>query len=158
MKRTNYVHHSKYFYGNKVSDYGLENGYIDYATLAKSFDLVMNNDILDKTQCVLGYWEPINGSQIYYEDENGYVIDESEYDELDCEEQEKWTQYYHEIFQWFIISDSGARILQELTDEIVYYNEDLDMYLWGVTHFGTSWDYVLTGIKIDLEDGINEQQ
>ena len=35
------------------------------------------------------------------------------------------------------------------TNEIVFYSEDLDMYLWGVTHYGTSWDYVLTDIKID---------
>ena len=25
-----------YFYGNKISDYGLENGFVDYATLSKS--------------------------------------------------------------------------------------------------------------------------
>ena len=37
---------SKYFYGNKVSDYGLENGYVDYETLAKSFQCVLNNDII----------------------------------------------------------------------------------------------------------------
>ena len=28
------------------------------------------------------------------------------------------------------------------------YNEQLDMYLWGITHFGTSWDYVLTDVKL----------
>lgn len=44
---------------------------------------------------------------------------------------------------------TGARLLQQETNEIVYYNETLDMYLWGVTHYGTSWDYVLTSIKID---------
>ena len=54
-----------------------------------------------------------------------------------------------EVFQWFIIDDWGARLLQQETNEIVYYNEALDMYLWGVTHFGTSWNYVLTNIKID---------
>ena len=35
-----------------------------------------------------------------------------------------------------------------MTDEIVYYNEELDMYVWGITHYGTSWDYVLTDIAI----------
>lgn len=34
----NYIHGSKYFYGNKISDYGLKNGYIDYSTLVKAFD------------------------------------------------------------------------------------------------------------------------
>ena len=26
--------------------------------------------------------------------------------------------------------------------------EELDMFLWGITHFGTGWDYVLTDLKI----------
>lgn len=43
-----YIHKSKYFYGQKISDYGLKNGYIDYSTLAKAFDAVLNNDIIMK--------------------------------------------------------------------------------------------------------------
>ena len=39
-------------------------------------------------------------------------------------------------------------MLEELTDEIVYYNSALDLYLWGITHFGTSWDYVLTDVEL----------
>lgn len=112
------------FYGNKISDYGLQNGYIDYATLAKSFDAVLNNDIISKTQEV-GYWECVNGTE--------------------CDEE---TGDYYEIYQYYIISQSGFETLQRMTDEIVYYNEELDMYVWGVTHYGTSWDYVLTDIAI----------
>lgn len=55
---------------------------------------------------------------------------------------------YYEVFQYYIISEAGAEILKEWTDEIVWYNEELDLYVWGVTHYGTSWDYVLTDIKI----------
>ncbi len=123
----NYVHNSKYFYGNKISDYGIKHGYVDFRTLAKSFDMVLNNNIINYED---GYdnWELINGSD-YNE----------EYDE------------YIEVFQYYIISDNGADILQELTDEIVYYNEKLDMYLWGITHYGTSWDNVLTDIKVVVD-------
>lgn len=64
-----------------------------------------------------------------------------------CEEKE--TGDYVEIFQYFIISELGYEILQEWTDEIVYYSEQLNMYVWGVCHWGTSWDYVLTDIEID---------
>ena len=53
-----------------------------------------------------------------------------------------------EVFQWFIVSDEGADILKRC-GEIVLYNEKLDMYIWGITHFGTSWDYVLTDVKIN---------
>lgn len=115
------------FYGNKISDYGLERGYIDYACLAKSFDAILNNDIITKTYDI-GYWECVNGL---------------EYDEE--------TETYYDIFQYYIISGTGFAILQQFTDEIVFYNEELDMYVWGVTHCGTSWDYVLTDIAIERE-------
>lgn len=126
MKATNeYVHKSRYFYGNEVSAYGLENGWLDYRTLASAFPHILNNDIICKTD--RDCWECINGS---------------EYDEESDE--------FVEIFQYYIIDAQGARILEELTEEIVFYNEDLDLYIWGVTHFGTSWDYVLTDIKLEV--------
>ena len=117
----------KYFYGNEISEYGRQHGYVDYRTLAKSFDAVLNNDIISKTSDI-GYWDVINGS---------------EYDEE--------TDSYVDIFQYYIISAQGAEILQRETEEIVFYNEELDMYVWGVTHFGTAWDYVLTDIQCEIE-------
>ena len=54
-----------------------------------------------------------------------------------------------EIFQYYIIDDHGADILKRETNEILFYNDELDMYIWGVTHWGTSWDYVLTDINIE---------
>lgn len=70
---------------------------------------------------------------------------EAELDNLECEDTTE-TEYY----QYFIISDSGARILeQEAPSEAVWYNEELDLYVWGVTHWGTSWDYVLTSIPCE---------
>lgn len=54
-----------------------------------------------------------------------------------------------EIFQYFIIDNNGADILQHWTNEIVFYNSELDMYVWGITHFGTAWDYVLTNIPCE---------
>lgn len=122
---TTYKLATNYFYGNKASDYAIENGFLDYATFSKSFDAVMNNDIISNTSDI-GYWDIVNGS---------------DYD--------KETESYTDIFQYFIVSDSGARIIQDMTDEILFYNETLDMYVWGVTHYGTSWDYVLTDIKLN---------
>ena len=74
---------------------------------------------------------------------------ENEIDEINeqIEELER-EQDDQEVFQWYIVDDGGARLLQDI-NQIVYYNETLDMYLWGVCHYGTSWDYVLTDIKID---------
>lgn len=124
MKR-NYVY-GEYFEGNKISEYGLQNGYVDYRTLAKAFDAVLNNSIIANTSDI-GYWEEVNGSE--YDEENDEYI---------------------EVYQYYIISDYGASILQEMTDEIVWYNDKLDMYVWGVTHWGTSWDYVLTNIRCNV--------
>lgn len=121
---------TNYFYGNKISDYGIENKRLDYGTLAKSFDCVLNNDIIQNTQAI-GYWDIVSG-ELFWEDEDGY-------------------EYDIEIYQYYIVSSSGFEILQEL-DEIVFYNEELDMYVWGVTHYGTSWDYVLTSIEIEGSD------
>ena len=130
-----YVHKSPYFYGNKINDYGLENGYVDYATLSKAFDAVLVNDITKL------FFADINGEFNEPEQVNGFI------DNSDEQEQDN----NPEIFQYFIISDNGAEILQELTDEIVYYLPAIDCYVWGVTHWGTGWDYVLTDIPIEIE-------
>ena len=64
--------------------------------------------------------------------------------------------YPPEVFQWFIVGENGADIIKEYTDDPLYYNEELDMYLWGITHFGTAWSYVLTDVKINCgEDAWN---
>lgn len=178
MSKTTWT--SKYFCGNEVSEYGQQNGYIDYATLAKAFDAVLNNNIISVTG-----WEN-------WEQENGYIDNSEEIDELNekiealederaeletCDtfdgcmarleaieaeifelEQSRDDYEYEqdnqpEIFQYYIISDQGAEILKDYTDEIIYYNSNLDMYVWGVTHYGTSWNYVLTDIKLDLAKG-----
>lgn len=155
----------KYYYGNAISEYGLKNGRVDYATLSKCFDAVLNNDIMGLTYDI-GYWEQVSGiidnseeieeleekrDELEEENESSpSQILENELNELNeqIEELENEQDNDPEVFQWFIVDDWGAKLLQDIS-EIVYYNEKLDMYLWGVTHYGTSWDYVLTSIKID---------
>lgn len=112
----------KSVFGVKVSDYGLENGYLDYRSLARLVDgCILNNSIIEETN--YEGWELVNGDD-YQEDE------------------------YVEVYQYYIISEYGYEFLSRYTDELVYYNSTLDVYLWGVTHFGTSWDYVLTDVKL----------
>ena len=124
---------SKYFCGNEISEYGLENGYVDYRTLSKSFDCVLVNDITKL------FYASVNNE--YNEVE---VVNGSDYDEEN--------DNYCDIYQYYIISKNGADILQDYTDEIVYYVPLLDCYVWGITHYGTSWDYVLTDIEIKLDN------
>lgn len=107
-------------YGEEVSSYGLEKGYLDYRTLARIVgDCILNNTVRAETMCD---WGIITG----------------EFDEM--------------IFQDYIISEQGYNFLADYTDEIVFYNPKLDMYIWGITHYGTSWDYVLTDIKLVKRD------
>ena len=126
----------EYFFGNKISDYGIEHGRVDYRTLAKAFNCVLNNTIYGAAWD-LDDWEQISGFDNDTEDSD-----------------DEYTEYEPaEIFQFYIVDDNGAEILQEI-DEIVFYNSALDVYLWGVTHWGTSWDYVLTDIPCNCGYGI----
>lgn len=155
--------HGKYFYGNEISEYGQEHGYVDYRTLAKAFDAVLNNNIIQETY-EIGYWEQESGFidnseeieslQTQIEDlmlDNDGDEHTEEIEELQdrINELEEEQDNTDEIFQYYIVSDNGAEILEEI-NEIVFYNERLDMYVWGVTHWGTSWDYVLTDIKCNV--------
>lgn len=111
-------------FGHTVSDHGLVNGKLDYRTLAKIVgDMVLNDSIMP----YMGWdeWELVNG----------------------CEDDDEDGDYDH-VYHHYIISNSGFNFLKEYTDELVYYHEGLSMYIWGVTHYGTSWDYVLTNIKL----------
>lgn len=172
--------HGKYFYGNEVSIYGQEHGYVDYLTLAKAFDCVLSNNIIERTNGIIGYWEQESGfidntekiEELQEQVDNiMYVINEfieadesfedsakhlemlakmeKLQDEINELEEEAENSYNTEIYQYYIVSSRGAEILKKI-NEIVFYNEELDMYVWGVTHFGTSWDYVLTDIPCNV--------
>lgn len=103
-----------------MSTYGIEHKHVDYHTLSKAFDCVLNNSVIE-----FGQWDLYCGNEF---DEDGEA---------------------YEIYQYYIISKEGADILSNWTSEIVYYNDELDIYLWCVTHWGTAWDYVLTDIGIE---------
>ncbi len=118
MENTIKVYDGK-VYGEKVSNYGLENGYLDYRTLSKILgSCILNNYLRAET---MEDWKIVAG---------------------DLE---------HDIYQDYIISEYGYEFLSEYTNELVFYNERLHVYVWGVGHFGTSWDYVLTNVKLSKE-------
>ena len=179
MKRK--AHYSRYFCGNKISEYGLENGYLDYRTLAQAFDAVLVNDITKL------FHADINGEFSEAEQINGFIDNSEELEELQeeleelearllqdalgtlegldtdatsaridelteqIEDLEREQDEQQEIYQYFIVSYSGAELLQEYTNDPVFYLPVIDCYIWGVTHWGTSWDYVLTDVKLELK-------
>ena len=166
------------FCGNEASDYAKENGYLDYATFVKAFNAVLNNNIMQKTY-EIGYWEQENGfidnseeikELIEREEELGSILsDMVDEDKEDTEEYQKIEEEYNnvvekieelqeeeenqqEIFQYFIVSDNGAEIIKRYTNDPLFCNEELDMYVWGITHYGTAWAYVLTDIKLNCRE------
>lgn len=123
----------KYFYGYKVSDYGLEKGYVDYRTFAKAIGDMIICDISK----ILNF--------DYMEEHNLYIENE------DGEMEEK------EIFTWYIVnSDNHTQCLLDEYGECWIYDEKTDLTFWGIDHWGTSWDYVLTDIKLIEEGEKNE--
>lgn len=118
---------SRLFCGNELTKEDLEMGHISYSTFSKAFNHIMNNDIIQQT-CERFQWEQVNGTD-YYDDE-------------DCE-----------IFQYYIVDDAGANLIKKfLPNDILLYCVELDMYVWGITHYGTPWTIVPTDIKINIED------
>ena len=85
-----------------------------------------------------------NYSQIFYPNSSLILcnnipqVDECLFDNI--ENGSFWE--YCDIFQWYIIDNSTAERLKRSTKELIFYSEKLDVYVLGVTHYGTAWDYV----------------
>lgn len=173
----NFKLQSKFFCGNQISEYGLKNRRLDYGTLAKAFDAVLCNSIVDT------FYQEINGEYNEPEQENGFIDNSEEIDELteernaledkyfetddesekeyigeqidrlngEIEDLEREQDEQQEIFQYFIVSSNGADLIKEFTNDPLFYLPALDLYVWGVTHFGTAWDYVLTDTEIEID-------
>ena len=72
-----------------------------------------------------------------------------QFDQLELEQGNELNEYeeYIDIYQYYIVSDNFAEYIKQFTDEILYYHNELDLYVWGITHFGTSWSSVDIDIK-----------
>ncbi len=112
--------------------------YLSYRQLIEHYinnGLILNNDIMKET-FEIGYWEIWNGED-YNEEED----------------------YYKDIYQYYIIDECDADRLADDTNELIYYNEKLNLYLLGVTHFGTPWNGVPTDYIITTDyDKYREQE
>ena len=165
------------FCGNETSDYAKEQGYLDYATFAKAFDAVLNNSIMENT-CEIGFWKQENGIIDNSEEVDAlkeeitdienrleFLTDEeieeaqklqeeinSIQEQIEELEEEQERSYNQEIFQYYIVSDQGAEMIKQYTEDPLFYNETLDMYVWGITHYGTAWGYVLTDVKLNCKE------
>jgi hypothetical protein len=108
----------------------------NYRELARRVgDRVLANNLRTNTNQEGDRWELINGKESYC-----YVHDSEE--ECEADDYNTCDHNYVDIYQEYVITESGAQYLKDMTDEIVYYNDTLGLSLWCITHWGTSWDYV----------------
>ena len=107
----------------KMGDYEKQQGYASYRTIVEYYigDIVLCNNIVE----IDDIWSNmING-----------------YDEE--------TEEYVDIFQYYLcnISEWNRKELEEM-GIILSYSDKLDCDVLCVDHYGTSWDYVLTDVKL----------
>ena len=98
---------------------------ISYAELAKRLDAIK---LFNKA--------PELDQNIYEGLENGNLYWDTDDDDLQVE-----------VFQWYLITPSDAEYLKSVTNELIFYSDVLDEYVWGITHFGTPWDSVEVNIN-----------
>lgn len=172
---------NKYFCGNMISEYGRKNGRVDYATFAKAFDAVLNNSImadlenagyyfdievgfidnsedieaLEEERDALGIVEKWTASGKTYEDEDGNEASPetvARFEEIDGKIDElRDEEGPDEIYQYYIVSAYGADLIRDYNVGTLFYCEAVDLYIWGIGHYGTAWDYVLTPIPCDID-------
>lgn len=87
--------------------------HINMETLGKAVRGVLNNGIIEKTSaCGIG-WELVSGSE---EDAS-------------------------DVCQYYIISDNAAELLMKKdAEQVIFYSDALDMYVWGVMVYGAPWE------------------
>ena len=106
--------------------------------------LILNNDIISELAQQDYYFDLYCGSESYFVDNNGDEITQEQAEEMNFDEYE---EIYFDFYQYFIISSQDAERIAEYTNETVYYNDKLDLYLLAVSHYGTSWSCVPSNWK-----------
>lgn len=75
------------------------------------------------------------------------VIDDEDYSEV-----EFYQYYIVEVDTWRLEQYKNYIKENNINNDIyLFYSDILDCYICGVSHFGTSWDYVPTDVKIVVD-------
>lgn len=118
---------------------------------------IMNNYIVEELQKKDIFFETYCGSECTYFNKDDEEITEEEYYRLENNEDFTGAYYeYDDIYQYYIISSYDAERLSDYTNELVIYNNDLDLYLLCVKHFGTAWRGVPANWK-EIEEEEEEE-
>lgn len=73
----------------------------------------------------------------------------------ELEDMENASVFDFEIYQSYTITQGGAEYLANHTGELISYSEKLDLWLWHIGHYGTSWSGVYTTFtEYDIDDDV----
>lgn len=97
---------------NLAGEQSEQGEHINMETLEKAISGILNNTIIEKTSIYGIEWELINGNE---EDAS-------------------------DVCQWYIISEDAAKLLKKDAEQVIFYSEYLDMYVWGVAVYGAPWE------------------
>ena len=61
---------------------------------------------------------------------------------------------YPDVYQWYIVRESDVDLVKN--DYPIYYCDELDLYIVGITHLGVGWDMVYTDVEVP-QFMLNEQ-
>lgn len=128
---------------NKMGEYEKKEGFASYRTLVNYYigDIVLCNNIIEIDENV-GYIE----ENTRYYNEQGEEITEEEYLEDDNAYADTTTP---EIYQYYLCNVSEWNKKQAIKAGLILsYSDMLDCDILCVDHWGTSWDYVLTNVKL----------
>ena len=126
---------------NEKEGYDMDTDRVNFRTLVNFLftDMILCNNITKDYE----YFTTEIGND--YDEETGESADIYQYFIVDCD---NWRMQQYQ--KWLEENEKES-------DIILYYDNSLEVYVLGVTHCGTSWDYVPTSIKIEREVGEDEE-
>lgn len=120
---------------------------ITYEHLANMIEnMVLSNGIFNSVEidCIEFYDD--DHAEILLEnyiERHGNPYDDDYYDTY-----EYMMDTINEACQFYIVDKESAKTLTKFNEVVLYHNE-LDLAIWCVGHWGTSWEYVDTDIVVD---------
>ena len=129
----------------KMGEYEKEQGYASYRTIVDYFigNIVLCNNIIDIDTSVYDNME--NGC--WYR--NRFTNEEATQEDYNNDNEDIIELEYKDIYQYYLCNLSDYEKQQCLkAGLIISYSDILECDVLCVDHFGTSWDYVLTDVKL----------
>ena len=110
------------------------NGYLNLLEFIKHLELnmVLNNEIIK-----YGEFELLNKEELW----ECFIVDIEEENLDEDEIEEFFAENVTDVYQYYIVPEWEVSYWLNYTDYPVYYSDELDMSLVGITHFGMGWEY-----------------